>query len=180
MKKLLLVIIFLLIGSANFIHSQSPMVEAKYDRFTELTTITLSEERVMEFISTSYLRPRLIATITFKGKVPTDSTPSVGLILVSINESWKYLKNHELYALVNDKPMTMPETEHQGQTWADGDVIESIIFVLDWDRFCKLCEAQKVEFKLGTKEFKIAAVERGALKMVRKKYEEMLKDGREK
>ena len=153
------------------------MVVAKYDRFKESTTITLSEQRMQRFISISNLRPYLIASITFKGKVPTDSTPTVGLVLVSINESWKYLKNHELYALVNDKPMTMPETKHNGQVWSGGDVLESVSFVLAWDKFCKLCEAQKIEFKLGTKEFEIARVERVALRKVREMYEEMLKEG---
>ncbi|MFX0136503.1 MAG: hypothetical protein ACFFDN_22880, partial [Candidatus Hodarchaeota archaeon] len=52
-------------------------------------------------------------------------------------------------------------------------------FVLAWDKFVRLCNAQKVEFKLGIKEFELAPVELKALRQVREKYKEMLKDGKE-
>lgn len=181
MNKLISCLLVLVLSSILFNEQEKnaqddQMVVANYDRFKESTTITLSEQRMHRFIRISNLRPYLIPSISFKGKVPTDSTPIVGLMFVSINEGWKYLKNHELFALVDDKPMTMPETKHDGQVWLGGDVLESVYFVLTWDKFCKLCEAQKVEFKLGIKEFEIAPVEFMALRQVRKMYEGLLKD----
>ncbi|MFX0205277.1 MAG: hypothetical protein ACFFDT_04780 [Candidatus Hodarchaeota archaeon] len=184
MNKFILCLLVLM-PLSTLVHGQEKkaqdeqIVVAKYDRFKESTTITLSDQRMQRFLKICNLRPYLIASISFKGKVPTDNAPAVELVLVSVNEDWMYIRDHKLYALLDDKPMTMPETTHDGQTWSGGDVFESVYFVLAWDKFVRLCNAHKVEFKLGIKEFELAPVELKALRQVREKYKEMLKDGKE-
>lgn len=179
-KILAMGLICLFLFSIGAVFAQKPkwyeenMIQMKYDRFKAETTIGLKIELAPKFLPLQRKKPYLQGGINFKGDIATEEAPTVMMAFFAINEEWKFLKYHDLLALVDNEPMEMPETNHDGSVMR-GAVIEAIYFGLDWEKFCKLCDAEKVEFRLGLEEFEMSQIEFNILRQLRQAYLDLLK-----
>ena len=126
----------------------------------------------------------LITAITFPGKEPSDPFPMVTctFMFIGSTEPWTFLDNHDLYCLVDGERVEMPETAHKGEIlpplfdWDVEAVTEYVSFILSWEEFNKLCDAHKVEFKLGSREFQAEVIEFALWRQIRQTYLDLLEE----
>lgn len=157
---------------------EEKLVSVRYDRFKDSTALNLDLKNaslIRKWRREYEKRPCLHPHISFEGKVPKDQSPLVTVGFFSISKDWKFLRGHDLYALVDSKPMEMPKTKREGGI-IGGFVSETIFFKLSWEDFCKLCDAQVVEFQLGLEEFKVGEPEFALLRQFRQVYLDLLEE----
>ncbi|MCK4825559.1 hypothetical protein KA005_57960 [bacterium] len=157
------------------------LVAMHYDRFKDSTTLGVDRENanfVRKWEQEFYKRPCLFPFVTFDGKVPSDPSPLLNMAFLSKSRDRKFISgyNLRLRALVDGKPMAMPETNRTGDVGRSGTVIEIIFFDLPWEDFYKLCDAQVIEFQLGLEEFKVGEPEFAAWRQFRQAYLDLLED----
>jgi len=181
MKKVIVCFLVLVLVGAIYAQEkkwyEGKLVAAKYDRFKDSTTLGIDRENVAVIIKWGqelYKRPCLTPLFIFKGKIPKDPSPLVRMNFFSLSESCKFLRNHDLRALVDGEPMKMPETDYQWDIKIDGSASEIISFWSSWDDFCVLCDAQVVEFQLGSEEFKAGEPEVAMWRQFREAYLDLL------
>ena len=124
------------------------------DKFTGETTIYSTENRI------GLLRAKcLYFSYSWKAsEVKTLPPPfMMGAFQQWGHRSWKYLENHDLTFLADGISIPIPKTSHNGVVDAFGNnkLAEYVYFTINWPDFLKLCDATKVEYKLGAYEHKI-------------------------
>ncbi|MCK4828788.1 hypothetical protein KA005_74375 [bacterium] len=176
MRKFVATLLFMLSVCA-FINAQTEElpIEVKHDRFKDWTSITLGQNYMTIMFSKMRKQPQLMPSISYKGKTPPGLGVTVNLGFFSVNDSWKYLKSHDLYCLADDQPIELPETNHRGEVMSSGSVLEVIHFDVSYETFEVLCKASKLEFKLHLTEFKLSEKEQTVLKQFKQVYEEEVK-----
>lgn len=65
---------------------------------------------------------------------------------------WLYLNCHDVHILVDDVPLKMAQSEHDGESVSTG-LIEMVSVMLTWPQVEAIGRARRVEFKLCTDEF---------------------------
>jgi len=179
-KVIAYLLMFVLVGTVYAQRKkwyEGNLVVVEYDRFKDETTISSDKNQKLmsKWIREFRKRPCLFTGITFEGKIPEDSAPLVNMAFFSVSDSWEFLSSHDLRALVNGEPMEMPETQHSGDV-NTGGVLEFVLFELSWDEFCKLCDAEMVEFQLGFEEFEAGEPEVTLWRQVRQTYLDLLEE----
>ena len=176
MRKFIAALLFMLSVCA-FTNAQTEelLIEVKYDRFRDSTSISPGEKYMNIVFSRMGKQPQLFAGIEYKGKIPPGLGVMVDLAFFSVNDSWEYLKSHDVFCLADDQSIELPETNHSGEVRSSGKVIEIINFIVSYETFELLCKASKLEFKLYLTEFKLSEKEQTVLKQLKQVYEEEVK-----
>ena len=177
MRKFIATLLFMpFICAFTNAQTEELLIEVKYDRFKDSTSIATAEKYNNRMFSKMWgIQPRLFVGITYSGKTPPKGGVFVDLVFHSINDSWRYLNSYDLYCLADDKPIEMPETKRSGEVKKGLFVIETIYCKLSYETFEQLCKASKLEFKLAHKEFAVSEEEQIALKQLKQVYEEQVK-----
>jgi hypothetical protein len=123
-------------------------IEATYDKFKDVTTLSLEYMEVREGVG-------LGAAAFAKGRgYPSTSTPVV--LMFSIwsewNEQWHCLHGCEVVFLVNEQRMRLGVAKNGDPQIGRGGVIEVIGVTLPYETFRRIAFADSVEFQVGTDE----------------------------
>ncbi|MGH9767140.1 MAG: hypothetical protein ACREAB_06855 [Blastocatellia bacterium] len=137
--------------------SDGQVVERKYNRINDETTVTLKRQRILDNKSPRQVL-EMSAKATFKGEQPTELFDAVEVTFTSSAEKSPYSESVELNFIVdgervrgalasvgrsyNPAPLLAPELK----------LAEDIIAFVNVDAFRKVVGGKKVEMQLGTTE----------------------------
>lgn len=153
MNKVLISLVACLIFCAGIVDAQ---VYRETDRFTGKTSIYSTKKRITR------LRAKAVYFAVYEKQI-TDilEHPESALIYGCFQEwghwRWKYLEYHALIFLADGKSIIIDKTEWDGDAdiFGNGKLGEKVYFWISWTNFLKLCNADKVEYKLGAYEKKL-------------------------
>jgi hypothetical protein len=133
-------------------------IEIKYDKFTNKTTVRTDPKKVAGTV----IQPALILIGSYEGETP--SKPAECTLAFALrSSSWAYLRCHQVYCLVDGKPVVLPSSKHDGKV-GRGYVLEFITIIVPFTIIEQLSNCQKVEFKICNTEFPISNYELEDLK----------------
>jgi hypothetical protein len=121
--------------------------QVTYDRFKDRTWVTAGP-----FID----RVNITASFTFEGERQTRPISDVMLILDSHSNTWRFLNNRDLYAIVDGERLELGEGRRTGYVstgYRSVGVTERLIFDVPLAVFEKFSTAKSVELKVGFIEF---------------------------
>jgi hypothetical protein len=120
-------------------------IEVEHDRFDNSTTVKtkLTTERPRG-------KPRILLHGIYEKGQPV---ASVGIILITSSDNWRYIQCTQTHWLVDDKPFQLPQPTHKGSV-GSGYVIEQLIIAnVPIKQIEQLAQAKKVEFKVCNDEY---------------------------
>jgi len=168
--KIFIVGLICLIFGVSTVNAQA---YREVDRFTGKTTIYSTKRRIgITRASVLYF----CINEEWVGRILSD--PMLPMITGCFQEwgqsRWMYLKFHDLTFLVDGERIVIGKTDYDGNVGAFGGpkLRETVIFWISWSDFCKLLDADKVEYKLGAYERNLKKKE---LKEMRSFRDEVLK-----
>lgn len=136
--------------------AQAEMV-AKYDRFTDRTELE-APANAAAWKEGRDGRLAIHAFTFFPGAKPTKSPLLVRIAFFTKSpDGWRYLKCHDVAAIVDGKPFPMGQSKHDGATASGSEVIESVSVDLPWARFATLANSSAAEFRVCSTELKASA-----------------------
>lgn len=149
-------------------HPYGLEISSKYDRFENLTLVTLNlgtgDPDQVRSDPIAFLRlPDFSLSYAYPG---TDKrTPSfITLAFSSSQRSWVYLDSHDVTILVDDSLRFQPDSRHDGKVGGGGYVYENVFATLPIGEAVRLADAQKVEVRVGPREFRLGPNQRAALR----------------
>ncbi len=128
----------------------------KYDKFKNETTITagpFSLTGTMEYMMTDTMI-FLYSGFRFEGENITTPVDAFYLGFSYSGREWQFLKNTDVYALVDGERMHLGEADRDSDVHLGG-VEEMLAIKLDQATFSKIAKAKSVELKVGEREFKL-------------------------
>ena len=134
----------------HFVLHKHARIVRKVDRFSGEISITTKPEAAH----------RGKIEVCLIGVIKNKKVALALLQLVTLNTSWKYLRCHPLYLLVDGKPFREISTSHDGSV-GRSYVLEFIRTDLNFEEIKKLSKAKRIEFKLCNteREFSISDLE---------------------
>lgn len=140
-----------------YLHSYE--ITEEYDRFDQKTLVSLKPS----FTETEELpHGSLAVSYSYDGTEPTPPL-LVGFALMSINDTWEFMKCHDLTLIVNENAPRSLETLHNG-TVGRGYVIEQVVTLMALNEFLALANADTVEGKLCRTVFELTPSQIAALR----------------
>ncbi len=168
MKKVGLILVALLVLMSSLSSQDKVFAEKRADRFKGTSTIVPNGEGIRLIYNSTdkgKYRPFLIPSLEWKGEL--SFLAPVLISFVSYTEDWKYLDVRKIYCLVDGKPLGPFKCERIAEVLSGGSVNEMLVFNMDWNDFMKVCDAKKVEFKIGLTEFALSSNEKLVTRHVR-------------
>ncbi len=117
-----------------------------------------------------------IAGFEFKGQVMKDGAERFYIRFVSSSNSWRFLENRNLSALIDGERLALGTTEHVGKVGTrvgglmgglgsgNSYVIEQLIYILTPEVLSKLANGKSVDMQVGTYELKLKKEQQQALR----------------
>jgi hypothetical protein len=167
MKMTLICLLF--IGSSFFVAGQDrnreekgadsvgQIIERKYNRFKDETTVTLKRQRILDSKSPRQVL-EMVAKATFKGEKPTDLFDAVEVVFTSSAEKSPYTGSIELNFIVDGERVRGSHAS-VGRSFIptpplapDLKLAKNIVAVVNIDALRKVAGGKKVEMQLGPTE----------------------------
>jgi hypothetical protein len=93
------------------------------------------------------------------------------LWFVHNGEDWMWLSYHKVNLLLDDKPFGELESEIETSTLSGGKVLEIVTTELSDEQMANICNAKKVEVRVGTQEFTLDQSQLDGLVALREYFE---------
>jgi hypothetical protein len=142
--------------------SAGQIVERKYDRFKDETTVTLKRQRILDSKSPRQVL-EMSAKATFKGEQPTGSFDAVEVTFTSSAEKSPYSESIELNFIVDGKRVrgalgSVGRSYNPAPLLApDLKLAEDIVLFVNIDALREVVVGKKVEMQLGSTELTLDA-----------------------
>jgi hypothetical protein len=157
MKRLMLLPLVLLFTVSALSQTRQPGdITSTYDKFKDLTTVSLF---FMPVPTEHYERLVLGVYFIYPGTTLKQNVSQVTLLLRSNSEQWKFLHEdeRELIILADDERIPLGSIERIQGEITSGGVAEFLGINLAASTFEKIVKAKKVEAQLGTVEFHLTS-----------------------
>lgn len=144
-----------------------PPVVAEYDKFKDVTTITITKDYRTPDASKSvfgFSRPHLWVIANYPGTSPKVIPPSALFGFRAYTSSWKYLRCHSLDLLADEKRIAVPNTEHEGSVITGDLLIEYVMGSIPFATLKQIAESKVVEVKLCNDTWALTPDELDALR----------------
>lgn len=175
MKRAPLIVYAILALTFCLIVAEESYITVKFDRFRNRTAIVGGHDKFM-FLLLADSQPRLSIELSFKGRVPSSTPPSITLYLFQVVKEKKYKEVWKVYFLADGEPVKAGGIVRRNGELKDGESLDMIAFnKFEFADFLKLANAKEVEFKIVNDEFKASAIEMMMLKQVRDEYMKLKK-----
>lgn len=121
----------------------------EYDKFTDESRIAVGPFDISDSIKTiSIYSLRMTARFIFSGKRLTNPAEDFALLFRSRSREWQFLRNHDLYMLIDGERVTVGEAEYDGNV-ESGGVSEFMRYLVSPDLVKRIAGAKQVELKIG-------------------------------
>jgi len=140
--------------------SAGQIVERKYDRFKDETTVTLKRQRILDSKSPRQVL-EMSATATFKGEQPTGTFDAVEVVFTSSAEKSPYFDSVELNFIVDGERVRGAHA-NVGRSYnpepllaSDLRLAKDLIAFVNLDALRRVAGGKKVEMQLGPTELNL-------------------------
>lgn len=141
-------------------------VEVRVDKFSGMTTITtVTDMKLVGGFRRLCDRPlqRWTAVVPEAG---SSAGLTIGVTTIAACPDWKFLRCHDLRALVDGERLAFPDGDHDGESNGVG-VEERVLILIDPQVVSQVADATTVEFQLCRTSWRMLAAEQAELRKFR-------------
>lgn len=164
MKTLILVLLLLCpaVFSAQEIEQRakglrnSKKFSVEYDKFKDETRVAVGPFSISDSLQNTrgFLSLRMTIRFYHAGRELKQPADDFALLFRSYSREWRFLKNHDLFMLVDGERIAVGNSDYDGDVERNG-VSEFMLYSLSPDLIRRLAGAKQVEFKVGRVEIKL-------------------------
>lgn len=123
----------------------------QYDKFRDESRVAVGPFDVADLLrGVRIYSLKMTARFIYSGRDVKQPSEDFALLFRSRSDEWKFLKNREMYMLVDGERISIGEAEYDGDVERRGtDVSEFLAFPIPPNVFKRLAYAKQAEFKIG-------------------------------
>lgn len=128
----------------------------EYDKFKDETRVAVGPFSISDSLQNTrgFLSLRMIIRFFHAGRELKQPADDFALVFHSDSREWRFLKNHDLYMLVDGERIAVGEADYDGDVERDG-VSEFMRYSLSPDLIRRLAAAKQVQLKIGRVEVEL-------------------------
>lgn len=128
----------------------SERFSVQYDKFRDESRVAVGPFDISDLLRGARIYSlKMTARFIYDGQRLNGSAEDFALLFSSRSKEWKFLKNRELYMLIDGERISIGEAEHDGDVELRSGVSEFMFFPISSEVFKRLASARQVEFKIG-------------------------------